>query len=155
MKIGAIGYGTGQGEIIFHTSGTSLLVPAAQLRVNWPWRQRQGVRQHQRRETAQRQDTQQQQQRISLQQQQQQQQQGTTRQQNKQQQNRTRGSLLQALRVVSQYHFRPGSVRVAFVVRCSQQDIPEVSESSERFQIFIKSTELIFKLESNRHIGFY
>ena len=38
-----------------------------------------------------------------------------------------KGSLISAMRDISNFPFRPGSIRIVFVGACSPQDIPKVS----------------------------
>ncbi|XP_042237641.1 uncharacterized protein LOC121876526 isoform X2 [Homarus americanus] len=60
-----------------------------------------------------------------------------------------RASLLQGLKAISTFPFRPGSVRVAFIVRCDDYDLPRFTESlpkemgRRRLALFTLTPELL------------
>ncbi|XP_037793756.1 uncharacterized protein LOC119589223 [Penaeus monodon] len=85
VKMGILGYGSGGGDLVYYSSGSSFLSSVSRLRKTRP------------------QDTQ-----------------------------LPRASLLQGMRAISHFPFRPGSIRVGLVVRCSDQDLPQFTESLPR-----------------------
>ncbi|KAK7077098.1 hypothetical protein SK128_015803 [Halocaridina rubra] len=82
VKMAAIGYGSGEGDIVYHIRGPSLLTSPSQIQLS----QLHGT-------------------------------------------DPPRGPLIDGLRAVSNFPFRPGSIRVALVLRCSNQDIPQFTET--------------------------
>ncbi|XP_068224694.1 apolipophorins-like isoform X2 [Palaemon carinicauda] len=102
IKMAAIGYGAGGGDVIYHIPGSSLLASPSLLKLSQPHNSE-----------------------------------------------RSRGSLRQSLRAVSNFPFRPGSVRIALAVRCSNQDIPNFTETlpkemvRRRLVLFTLTPELL------------
>ncbi|XP_071522346.1 uncharacterized protein [Panulirus ornatus] len=82
IKVAALGYGSGDGDVVYHVSGPSFLMSISQLAdIRFQYGQH------------------------------------------------SQASLLQGLKAISNFPFRPGSVRIAFVVRCDDQDLPKFSET--------------------------
>ncbi|XP_064091879.1 uncharacterized protein LOC135205348 [Macrobrachium nipponense] len=102
VKMAAIGYGVGGGDIIYHIPGSSLLASPSLIKLSQPHNSE-----------------------------------------------RSRGSLRQSLRAVSNFPFRPGSVRIALAIRCSNQDIPHFTETlpkemvRRRLVLFTLTPELL------------
>ncbi|XP_069951142.1 apolipophorins [Cherax quadricarinatus] len=102
IYIGVLGYGSGSGDVMYHTFGASFLTSVSQFRITQPWNNE-----------------------------------------------RAQGSLLQGLRAVSTFPFRPGSVRIAFVVSCDNQDLPKFTETlpremvQRRLSLFTLTPELL------------